>query len=100
MLWITKYKHNKIVAEYQKAIDELKAALNRRDDIVKILDRVTDESTTKFAMASGTVGAGDIMSCLDETVPRYTDDYFGGKVIRQEASPVTILDNKGKAIMH
>ena len=76
MLWITKYRHNKIVEEYQKAINDLKETLNRKEKFEEILDRITDKDKSPFAFADGSCVSGmDIMHHLDETVPRYTDDY-------------------------
>lgn len=100
MFWITKYRHNEIVKQYQEAIEDLKESLNRKDLIVEILDRITNKETSPYLTLTtdmGYVTSRDIMSCLDDTVPRYVDDYFGGKVIKQEATPVTILDADGKA---
>jgi len=98
MFWITKYKHNKLVAEYEQAIDDLKKTLNCRNDIVEILDRLTDKETSPFVSVSNSFVAGDdVMSHLDDSVPRYVEDVNGGKVIKQEATPVTILDEDGKA---
>lgn len=98
MFWITKYRHNKIVEECQGAIKDLQASLNRRNDIVKILDRLTNKDTSPFlSVEQGYVTSSGVMGALDDTVPRYVDDYYGGKVIKQEATPVTILDENGKA---
>lgn len=98
MFWITKYQHNKIVKQYQEAIEDLKESLNRKDLIVEILDRITNKEKSPFLTGDmGYVTSSGVMSHLDNTIPRYVDDYFGGKVIKQEATPVTILDADGKA---
>ena len=98
MFWITKYRHNKIVEEYQGAIKDLQASLNRRNDIVELIDKVTDitRSNKNFITSlDGCIAGGELNIPAD--VARYVDDYYGGKVIRQEATPVTILDENGKA---
>ena len=97
MIWITKYRHNKIVEQYQQQIDDLREALNRKDLLTEIVDKLTNKTENLYTMCDGTVSSSNIMSHLDDTVPRYVDDYFGGKVIKQEATPVTVLDENGKA---
>lgn len=97
MFWITKYKHNKITDAYQKQIEDLREALNRKDLLTKIVDKLADKSNFFGDASMSYVTGGDIMMHLDDSVPRYVEDYFGGKVIKQEATPVTILDEKGKA---
>ena len=97
MFWITKYRHNEIVAQRERAIKDLREALWRKEKFEEILDKLTDK-TNLFASASmDYVSASSIMDCLDDSVPRYVEDRNGGKVIRQEATPVTILDENGKA---
>lgn len=97
MFWITKYRHNKILAQYQEHIDDLKEALYRKEKFEEICDKLADK-TLGHGMALDTcIGSVDVMSCLDDSVPRYVEDYFGGKCIKQEATPVTILDDMGKA---
>jgi hypothetical protein len=99
MIWITKYRHNKIVAGYEKYVEDLREALNRKEGFEKILEKLVDE-TNALTVGYGTCvsGSGGVMSALDDTVPRYVEDYFGGKVIKQESTPVTILDVNGIAI--
>lgn len=97
MLWITKYRHNKIIARYEDNIKDLREALWRKEKFEEILGKLTDKANV-FGDASMTwVSGGDVMACLDDSVPRYVEDVLGGKVIKQEATPVTILDENGKA---
>ncbi len=93
---MTKYKHNKIVEEYRGAIKDLREALWRKEKIEEICDKLADK-TEDLSSQMGHYASMDIMDSLDDTVPRYVEDYFGGKVIKQEATPVTILDANGKA---
>ena len=98
MLWITKYRHNKIVEEYKEAIKDLKASLNRRNDIVALIDKVADvaRSNKEFITSlDGCISGSELNIPTD--VARYIDDYYGGKVIKQEATLVTILDENGRA---
>lgn len=105
MFWITKYRHNKIVEEYKEALQIQKENLNRKEKFESICDKLTDISdklTTKYSDIIGTIDsyafagtAGELV--LPDNVPVYVDDYFGGKVIKQESHPVTILDETGKA---
>jgi len=97
MLWITKYRHNKIVEQYEERINDLKEALYRKDTLIKVVDKLADKANLFGDASMSYVSGSDIMAHLDDSVPRYVEDYFGGKVIKQEATPVTILDEKGKA---
>lgn len=97
MLWITKYRHNKIVGQYEDAIKDLKEALYRKDTLVEVVDKLTDRTSDIAAQLDNYVTSCGLMESLDDSVPRYVEDYFGGKCIRQESTPVTILDANGKA---
>ena len=106
MIWITKYTHNKIVEVYKENIKTLQENINRKEAFEDICERLTTVvekiHPNSFMDISGgggwTTACGiDVMAKLDDTVPVYVDDYFGGKVIKQEATPVTILDENGKA---
>ena len=97
MIWITKYRHNKIVAEYSKHITDLKEALNRKDLLIAIVEKLTDKVNNFGVTRDLEAVSASIARKLDDSVAVYVDDYFGGKVIKQEATPVTILDIHGKA---
>ena len=97
MIWITKYRHNKIVGQYEEAIKDLKEAIWRRDALVEVVDKLVDKTNELTADYSSCIGSSDVMSHLDDSVPRYIEDVNGGKVIKQEATPVTILDADGIA---
>lgn len=97
MFWITKYRHNKIVEQYIDTIKDLREALFRKEKFEEICEKLTDKVNVLVATEDYVSASASVMDRLDDTVPRYVDDYFGGKVIRQEATPVTILDSKGKA---
>ena len=99
MFWITKYRNDQICKDYEDTISLLMNSLAFRDDVVEILDRITKKETSPFITAdsAGEYCSFDVMAALDHSVPRYVEDYFGGKVIKQESTPVTILDENGKA---
>jgi len=105
MFWITKYRHNKIVEEYKEAIQTQKENLNRKEKFEDICEKLTNISDKLADKTSDLITSLDGITCaggwseinLPDNVPVYVDDYFGGKVIKQESHPVTILDEKGKA---
>lgn len=97
MIWITKYRHNKIVGQYEDAIKSLNEALYRKEKFEEIVDKLADKTNVMSADLSGAISSTDVMAHLDDSVPRYVEDVNGGKVIKQEATPVTILDENGKA---
>lgn len=99
MFFITKYRHNKIVEQYQEAITDLKEELYRKDQILKIVDKLADRTNNLSGRLDDSckVSSVSVMESLDDTIPRYVPDMNGGKVIKQEATPVTKLDVNGKA---
>ena len=84
--------------QYAEHITDLKEALYRKEKFEEICEKLTDKAEV-YATACDiyTTDPADIMDSLDETIPRYVEDFFGGKVIKQESNPVTILDRSGKA---
>jgi len=97
MFFITKYRHNKLVQRYVDQTEEYRQALYRKDKMVEIVDLLatrTAELTNSFAG----MGSANVMDNLDDTVARFVPDVLlGGQVIKQEGTPVTILDENGKA---
>lgn len=107
-MFISKKKHDIIVADLMKRIDLHKQYDEMRKDnqknnekLIEILealnagrkDFLTADSIHGLAVACG----GGYEITLPDNVPVYVEDVLGGKVIKQEATPVTILDEKGKA---
>lgn len=97
MFFITKYRHNKIVEQYREHIKNLTETLNRKEKFEEILEKLTDKSIAGWGKLDTCVSGTNVMSCLDDSIPQYVEDVHGGRVIKQEATPVTILDKKGKA---
>lgn len=102
MLWITKYRHNKIVEEYKEALAISRENLNRKEKFEEILEKLTDKvvdgDLISTANTDWITSSGELS--LPDNVPVYVDDYYGGKVIKQEATPLTVLDKNGKATYH
>lgn len=81
---------------------ELLEARNMKELLEKIVERTgvpVPEYAGNYVITSGLTGItmSNITSCFTDDIAQYVDDYFGGKVIKQEATPVTILDENGKA---
>ena len=110
MFWISKYTHNKIVKEYQDALDVQKENINRKEKFEEICEKLTDivgkidvrayENIVSSGQGFATTVDLDVMAKLDDSVAQYVDDYFGGKVIKQEATKLIVIDEKGKATYH
>ena len=105
MFWITKYRHNKIVEQYEEALQVQKENLNRKQAFERITEKLTDITerlTDKFdgitANLDDCISAGELI--LPNDVPRYVPDYYGGKVIKQEATKVVSIDSDGNATYH
>lgn len=103
-MFITKKKHDAIVKDLLTRVDMYKQYDEMRKDnqknnniLIEILEKLANKSNLYADASMSYVTGTDIMAHLDDSVPRYVEDYFGGKVIKQEATPVTILDSKGKA---
>lgn len=72
MLWITKYRHNKIVEEYKEVIADLREALNRKDLLTKIVEKLADKVTDGTFLSASSMGwvsaSGELI--LPDDVPR------------------------------
>ena len=101
MFFITKYRHNKLVQRYVDQTEEYRQALYRKDKMVEIVDLLatrTAELTDCYTSLQHEGGSADVIDLLDDTVARFVPDVLlGGQVIKQEGTPVTILDENGKA---
>jgi hypothetical protein len=104
MLFITIKKHNAVVNNLLSKIDLFKQCEEARkdnqknnDSLVKILEKLTESNLTFKSFIASNCVIGSCELKLPDNVPVYVDDYFGGRVIKQEAMPVTILDENGKA---
>ena len=100
-MFISKKKHGAIVADLQEDIDFLEERLEEAKNLKELLTTLVS-SQKNYLTVDNTSGIsfsvdGGYELSLPDTVPVYVEDYFGGKVIKQEATPVTILDEKGKA---
>ena len=93
---ITDKRHKEIVDDYKYKMGKMITQLAEARDLKNILDRLTDKFDLIASPRSCVLSVG-VMNCLDDTIPRYVEDYFGGRVIKQESTPITILDEKGIA---
>ena len=94
------YLKNRIV-ELEQTLEAKQAELDEARNLSKILDKLTDNYTDLTGSLSYAVGGmGGIEASLSDDIPRYVDDYYGGRVIKQEATNLTVLDSKGKATYH
>lgn len=99
-MFISKKKHDAIVADLKEDIDYLEKRLVKATDLKEVLTTlVADRKNYLIGDSLSFVDcvSGSYELNLPDTVPVYVDDIFGGKVIKQEATPVTKLDKKGKA---
>lgn len=79
-------------------IQKLEKEISEARNLKEILDKLTIKWTT--ITSSGGIDndvswIGGTHFSLDESVLVYVDDYFGGKVIKQEATKLVIVDEKG-----
>jgi len=98
---ITKKRHAKIVAELtadlKKAQDAVAEMRKQRDDaqtLAGVLERLADKSASFSTFAAGSLNFKSELK-LPDNVPVYVDDYFGGKVIKQEATKVIEISAEG-----
>jgi len=89
---------------YKKALDEIKTlekSLEQANDLKSVLCKLTDKSCSygeTISVLSGSFTNSEIV--LPNDVARYVDDYYGGKVIKQEANKVVALNDEGEATYH
>lgn len=97
-MFILKSKHEKIVTE-------LKQRIAQAEDLHKLLEKIIDK--TGIPMPEGGFHGGAFLTTLGgsvawekmslpDNIAQYVDDYFGGKVIKQEATKVVILEKDGE----
>lgn len=84
----------KLQEELKEAENELKEA----KDLKNILEILGKNSVAGNYIFSANFATGvDNMVELSDSVAVYVDDYFGGKVIKQEATKLVVLDESGNA---
>lgn len=84
--------------EYKKLLDynlELIQEAKEARDLKKILDKITSLTIngSGFAVSGGTWSTN---LTLPDDVPRYVEDYCGGRVIKQEATKVIEITKTGE----
>lgn len=96
--------------KYQSALDQiehLETSLAQAQNLKFVFERITErlesDDIRYHDLDGSAFGAGvsmdDITELIksDEDIAVYVSDHFGGKVIKQQATPVTVLDAEGKA---
>jgi hypothetical protein len=79
---------------HEELIKDLRQAIYRKEKFEEICEKLTD----KVTLMSGHCGIAGVSGApLSEDVAVFVEDYYGGRVIKQEATPVTIIDREGKA---
>ena len=94
---ITNKFHEKIVNQLKEQIALLVMQLREAKDLKDILTAVVRKTETLATKDFVAANFEYLNVSLPDNYLHYVDDYFGGKVIKQEATDVTILDEKGKA---
>ena len=112
-MFITEKEHLRVKTELEKRNEELHQKLLEREkelgearDMRGLLKAIIERTGLppmegKFSILTtngyGGISLSNASVMLSDSVAQYVDDYYGGKVIKQEATPVTILDSQGKA---
>lgn len=80
-----------MLAEEEKLRLELREAKNLKD----VLDKLTGRIGSEIVCGTGLSYSTSAGLRMDDTVAQYVADYFGGKVIKQEATKLLIIDGNG-----
>ncbi len=90
--------NNKYIQTLEKENASLALELKQAQNLKSVLEKLADKSNIiwgqNLVFSEGTVSAS---FNLPDDVPRYVDDYCGGKVFKQEATKVVELDAEGNA---
>lgn len=89
---ITTRRHNQIVTALE---DRHRLELREARDLKTILQKMTGMSINGDTFAT-VGGMWSITNRLPDDVAQYIDDYFGGKVIKQEATKVIVIEKSGE----
>lgn len=97
----TNKRHQEILSAMLKVhtedMEALRKELQEAKNLGSILHKLSDKVNNLYITGASSISRADSPQKLPDDVARYVDDYFWGKVIKQEAIPVTILDELGKA---
>lgn len=98
-MFISRKEHERIVAEKDREISSLKDGVKLSLVLQRLVEKTEkqEKDWTTFCDATTTLKWGALEESLSDAIPRYVDDYYGGKVIKQEATKVVILDDNGDA---
>ena len=100
-MFITKKRHAKIVADLTADLknahdwtQEMKKQRDAAQNLQVLLERLTDKAANFATFSSGSLNFKNEL-IMPDNVAVYVDDYFGGKVIRQEATKVIEIAPNG-----
>lgn len=96
---ITTKKHKKIVAEIVQGYEQKIAEYKEKADLKHLLNKLIERSNLLYS-GSNTIrfsDSGRLEVEFPNDIPRYVEDYFGGKVFKQEANTVVVLSKDGSA---
>lgn len=95
-------RKNCTIERLERENNRLKEELKESKDLKKILEavgKITDDYSGVLALSgSGSLSTAyeDIENSLSDAIPRYVDDIFGGKVIKQEATKAIVISKDGE----
>jgi hypothetical protein len=100
-MFITKKHHDRIVADLKTSlknsedwVEEMRKQRDAAQKLAGVLEKLADKAQKFDTFASGSLNFKSELS-LPDNVPVYVDDYFGGKVIKQEATKVIEISADG-----
>lgn len=98
MILTNRYKRitDGLLAKKDEKIRLLEEELEKAKDLKSILHELTQKTFKFDAVSDGILGMADIELGLSDAIPRYVEDYFGGKVIKQEATKVIAITAEGE----
>ena len=100
-MFITKKHHDRIVADLKASlknsedwVDEMRKQRDAAQNLQAVLGKLADKAAGFACFSSGSLNvSGELI--LPDNVPVYVDDYFGGKVIKQESTKVIEISANG-----
>jgi hypothetical protein len=101
-MFITKKRHDRIVADLKASlknsedwVEEMRKQRDAAQNLKVVLVTLADKAQKFDTFASGSLNfSGELI--MPDNVPVYVDDYFGGKVIKQEAVKVIQISTSGE----
>lgn len=93
--------------QYNDLIYKIETLENEKNSLIKELDSARDLKAIVEKLYQLTFTSNNVISftstgtfTLSDNIPQYVDDYFGGRVIKQEATKVVVLEKDGAMHTH